>query len=269
MATMVGVDRPSLPRRVSPGPLGSEPEGKLSPSRFALASAPTRGLRPSPRTRERGARTAVPRLPERLAPSPLPLSLREGGFAQDVDLESAVGPVTIAAMTVSRLRLALVAASLVATTASAAQEREGSGVVAADRSAVVACLRESEGTPRACIGAVAVPCAREGSGDRRDAAVECSRREAAVWRERLDFAGRVFAARLESGPRSRLGALQRSWEEYVAQKCALAGELQPASRAPLIQAGCDLRETALRAIEIEALAERLQRAAEPRPRLER
>jgi Lysozyme inhibitor LprI len=244
---------------VSPGP----PPSRLpQPQQGGFGPLPARG--------ERGARTAVPRLPERLAPSPLPLSLRERGFAQDVGLESAVGPVTIAAMTVSRLRFALVAASLVATTASAAaQEREGSGVVAADRSAVVACLRESEGTPRACIGAVAVPCAREGSGDRRDAAVECSRREAAVWRERLDFAGRVVAARLESGPRSRLGALQRSWEEYVSQKCALAGELQPASRAPLMQAGCDLRETALRAIEMEGLAERPQRAAEPRPRLER
>ncbi len=173
-------------------------------------------------------------------------------------------------MIVARLRLALAAASLAAMTACAgAQEREGSGVSPADRSAVAACLRESEDTPRACIGAVAVSCARQGTADRRDAEIECSRREAAVWRERLDFAGRVVTARLGPGPRSRLGALQRSWEGYVAQKCALAGELELASRAPLIQAGCDLRETALRAIEIEALAERPQRADEPRPRLER
>lgn len=173
-------------------------------------------------------------------------------------------------MITSRLRLALAAASLLAAAASApAQERETPGVSPADRNAVAGCLRGSEGTPRACIGAVAVPCAREGAGDRPDAAVECSRREAAAWRERLDFAGRVVATRLAPGPRNRLGVLQRSWEEYAALKCALAGELQPAGRAPLVQAACDLRETALRAIEVEALAERPQRAAEPRPRLER
>lgn len=166
-------------------------------------------------------------------------------------------------------RLALAAALSLSITAVAAQDREGSGVAAADRGAVAACLRESAETPRACIGTVAVPCARQGGGDRRDAEVECGRREGAVWRERLDFAARLAVERLDPGQRSRLVSLQRSWEEYVAQKCALAGELQPASRAPLAQAGCDLREVALRAIEVEELADRRRPAGAQPPRLER
>lgn len=145
----------------------------------------------------------------------------------------------------------------------------GSGVSPADRSAVASCLRESADAPRACIGTIAVSCARDEDGDRRDAAVECSRREADVWRERLDFAARSAAERLDGGQRSRLAALQRSWEAYAAQKCAFAGELQPASRAPLAQSGCDLREVALRAIEMETLTGRRPPAGEARPRIER
>ena len=41
-----------------------------------------------------------------------------------------------------------------------------------------------------------------------------------MWRERLDLALSAFAQRLEAGPRSRLVALQRTWESYAAQKCA-------------------------------------------------
>ena len=143
------------------------------------------------------------------------------------------------------------------------------GISAADRTAIASCVRESGASPRACIGAIAVVCSRQGGTNREEAEVGCSRREAAVWRERLEMAVAVLAQRLDPGARSRLGALQRTWENYVTQKCALVGELEPAARAAVMQAGCELREVALRSLETERLIRRQGRGGDQRPRLER
>jgi hypothetical protein len=121
-----------------------------------------------------------------------------------------------------------------------------------DRALLSACLRESQAAPRACIGTIAVPCVRQGLGGvRTDAEIACARREATLWRERLDAASGAFAQTLDSGQRSRFAALQRSWEAYTAQKCGFLGEMQPPARMAAMQAGCDLQEIAARAIEIE------------------
>ena len=53
-------------------------------------------------------------------------------------------------------------------------------VAEADRAALAVCLRESADAPRACIGSIAVVCARQARGDRREAEIDCSRREAAA-----------------------------------------------------------------------------------------
>jgi hypothetical protein len=140
-------------------------------------------------------------------------------------------------------------------------------VEAEDRASITSCLRESGDAPRACIGTVAVVCStRQGAGDRAETQITCSRREAAVWRERLDMAATVFAGQLEAGLRSRFTAVQRTWESYYAQKCAFLGEVQAPARAAAMQAACELREVAVRAIEVERLA-RVSRdgAAAPRP----
>jgi hypothetical protein len=142
-------------------------------------------------------------------------------------------------------------------------------VTAADRAAIAACVRESGEMPRACIGTIAVVCTRQPGAPRDGVEVECSRREAAVWRERLDLALAAFAQRLESGARSRLSALQRSWEAYSAQKCAFAAEVQPAAKAAAMQAACELREVALRAIEVERGLRRQERPGSRRPQIER
>jgi Lysozyme inhibitor LprI len=167
-----------------------------------------------------------------------------------------------------RPRLPLLLMLALAAPASA-QAPGGSGVTAANRQTIASCVRESGEMPRACIGAIAVVCTRQPNAPRDGDDVACSRREAAVWRERLDFALAGFAQRLDSGARSRLAALQRSWESYVAQKCAFAGEIQPAARAAPMQAGCELREVALRALEVERLMRRDVRPADRRPELHR
>jgi hypothetical protein len=142
-------------------------------------------------------------------------------------------------------------------------------VTTEDRQAIAGCLSESGNMARACIGTVAVVCSRQGGGDPREQGIACSRREAGIWRERLDFAMNLLAQRLESGARSRFAAVQRSWEGYSAQKCAFVAEIQTPERAPVMQAGCELRETALRAIEVERWTRRQGQAERPRPRIQR
>jgi hypothetical protein len=167
------------------------------------------------------------------------------------------------------LRAAFLAFALLAFPAAAQTTPPGGGVTPADRAAIASCVRESGEMPRACIGTIAVVCAREPGTAREGGDVACSRREAAVWRERLDLTLSAFAQRLEAGPRSRLVALQRTWESYAAQKCAFAAEIQPPARAASMQAGCELRETALRAIEIERMTRRQARPGDARPQLHR
>jgi hypothetical protein len=174
----------------------------------------------------------------------------------------------MAAMKRLCLAVSSVAAGLLALVGSGQAQAPGSSVTAADRSTIASCLRDSGQAARTCIGAVAVVCVRQGT-DRDEARVGCARREAAVWRERLDLALRALAQRLESGPRSRLASVQRSWETYAAQKCAFAGEMQPPAQALAMQTGCELRETALRAIAVERLIRRQAQGRSAPPLLER
>jgi len=136
-----------------------------------------------------------------------------------------------------------------------------------DRNAIVACLRDSADAPRSCIGAIAVDCLRQGEGDRREAEIACSRREASVWRERLEAGARALVQGLDSGGRSRLVAVQRSWEAYAAQKCSFAGAVQPPARASVTQAACELREVAERSIELERMARRSAQTRPSRPEI--
>jgi hypothetical protein len=150
-----------------------------------------------------------------------------------------------------------------------AQSPNRGSVTAEDRAAISACVRDSMDRPRACIGTIAVICARQASGDRREAEIACTRREAAVWRERLDISTMALAERLGPGSRSRFAAEQRSWESYVGLKCAFVGEIQPPATAPVMQAGCELRSAAGRAITVEGWVRRLTRGNQPRPQLYR
>jgi len=164
--------------------------------------------------------------------------------------------------------LGLAAVLTLAAPESRAQAPDGN-VTAADRAAIAACMRESANQPRACIGSIAVTCAGQTSGERRETEIACTRREAAVWRERLDFATSALAQRLPSTSRSRFAAVQRSWEEYVALRCAFRGEIETPARAAVMQAGCELRAVAGRAIEIETIARRRMQPAQQQPQLQR
>jgi uncharacterized protein YecT (DUF1311 family) len=165
--------------------------------------------------------------------------------------------------------LALAIAVSTALVAGRAWAQAPSQVTPADRTTIGSCVSESGSAPRGCIGSVAVVCARQAPGDRRDAEIACTRREAAVWRERLDAAVGILGRRLESGPRSRLAALERAWEGFTAQKCGFVAEVQPPARAPVTQAACELREVASHALELERMARGQGPGQSPRPRIER
>lgn len=129
-----------------------------------------------------------------------------------------------------------------------------------DRTAIANCLRESGRAANACIGSIAVVCARQATPATTDTAIACSRRELAVWRERMDAAALAYGRALAPAQRNRFLAVQRSWEGYSAMKCAFQAEMTAPARAGAMLSGCELRETAERAIDIDRLARRQAQA---------
>jgi uncharacterized protein YecT (DUF1311 family) len=141
--------------------------------------------------------------------------------------------------------------TLVALTTTPLAAQTPSPTLAADRAQLVACLRQSGTVATSCIGLVAVACVRAASSDRRAAEHSCARREEAVWRERLGQATQTVTRTMDAGQRSKLASLQVAWEGYVAQKCAFYGASQREGLQLGRQAGCELREVATRALELE------------------
>lgn len=137
-------------------------------------------------------------------------------------------------------------------------------VTAQDRAAIASCLRESGRAANACIGSIAVVCARQATPATTDTAIACSRRELAVWRERMDAAALAYGRALAPAQRNRFLAVQRSWEGYSAMKCAFQAEMTAPARAGAMLSGCELRETAERAIDIDRLARRQAQAGNSR-----
>jgi len=138
----------------------------------------------------------------------------------------------------------------------------------ADRAQMVECLRQAGGALTSCIGSVAVACVATTGVDRRAAEPGCARREEAVWRERLNQVLQLTGRPLDSGQRSRLASLHLAWESYVAQKCSFYGSTQPAALQTGRQAGCELREVANRAIELQrAMPRPAQRRPQTPPRI--
>ena len=129
----------------------------------------------------------------------------------------------------------LAAAFLLVAAAPALAQAPNNSVQSADRLQIASCMRQSAAATAACIGSVAVPCVRAASGDRRDAEIACARREEAVWRERLTLATQMLGRSLDAGG-------------------AFYGSAQPPARSAGLQAGCELREVAQRALEVERFA---------------
>ena len=131
--------------------------------------------------------------------------------------------------------------------AAAPAAAQTSPTLAADRAQLASCLQTNSGS-------IAVACVVAAGTNRNAAEAGCARREEAVWRERLVLAVQQSGRPLDAGQRSRLVALQMSWEGYVAQKCAFYAASQREALQPGRQAGCELREVAARVLELERAA---------------
>lgn len=166
-------------------------------------------------------------------------------------LDRAAPPVMIMTMRQTTL---LATAFLLVSAVPVLAQAPGNTVQPADRLQIASCMRRGAATTAACIGSIAVPCVRAASGDRRDVEIVCARREEAVWRERLTLATQMLGRSLDAGGRSQFTALQLAWEGFAVQKCAFYGSAQPAARSAGLQAGCELREVAQRALEVERFA---------------
>ncbi len=163
-------------------------------------------------------------------------------------LDPAAIGVSMAAMLLPRLALLLLIFGVSPVWA------QGSTTLASDRAQLAACLRDNRAAAPSCIGAVAVACVSAASADRRSAESSCARREETVWRERLTQALQASGRTLDAGQRSRLAALHLTWEGFIAQKCAFYGSTQREGWQLGRQAGCELREVAMRALELERAA---------------
>ena len=142
---------------------------------------------------------------------------------------------------------------------------------AADRATLPACLRDSTGRPESCIGTIVIACLQQQDGPAAARDIACARREQSAWRERLEVSLQAMGRVLDSGQRARLAALQRGFESYTAEKCAFMADLATPARSGSVAGACDLREIALRSLELERQARRLLPAPGPSsgPRLER
>ena len=166
-------------------------------------------------------------------------------------LDRAAPPVMIMTMRQTTL---LATAFLLVSAVPVLAQAPGNTVQPTDRLQIASCMRRGAATTAACIGSIAVPCVRAASGDRRDAEIVCARREEAVWRERLTLATQMLGRSLDAGGRSQFTALQLAWEGFAVQKCACYGSAQLPARSAGLQAGCELREVAQRALEVERFA---------------
>lgn len=137
--------------------------------------------------------------------------------------------------------------------------------LSADRSLMANCLRQGATASGSCIGLIAVACVTAAGQNRREAELGCARREEAVWRERLSLALQATGRPLDAGRRSRLAALHVAWEGYVAQKCAFFASTQREGFQVGRQAGCELREVAQRALELERSVPQATQRQPPSP----
>jgi uncharacterized protein YecT (DUF1311 family) len=122
-----------------------------------------------------------------------------------------------------------------------------------DRSAVETCLdeRAKTGDQERCIGAVADTCLEKGDDLSTHGMADCSRREHAVWDERLNRIYRKLMRELDNSTRIRLREMQRAWIAFEEKKCTLHHVAEPGSASIPMMAYCSMTETGRQALFLE------------------
>jgi uncharacterized protein YecT (DUF1311 family) len=114
------------------------------------------------------------------------------------------------------------------------------------------CLVDAKDEKIACLGRLQKPCLEEPGGETTGGMVECSRDERELWAARADTASAAIAARLAPARLKLFNAAEKAWRDYRDASCAYDSSIYDGgSLERVIVADCLLRETALRAIDLE------------------
>jgi uncharacterized protein YecT (DUF1311 family) len=124
---------------------------------------------------------------------------------------------------------------------------------AADRAAVETCLTEKAKTQEqeGCIGVIADACLEKGDDPSTHGMADCSRREHAVWDERLNRSYRKFMREADNATRTKLREMQRAWIAFEEKKCAFHYVAEPGSASIPMTAYCSMTETGRQALFLE------------------
>jgi uncharacterized protein YecT (DUF1311 family) len=143
----------------------------------------------------------------------------------------------------------LAAVGLVLTITSSVAER--AKLDPRDVKAVQDCLnsdRAGEHSGEPCIGVVADPCIEDSKNQSTAGRVGCAERERVVWDHILNDTFRLLRENLDNKQNVKLRDMQRAWVTSHDRSCGFFYDLFQGTMAAPMQAYCQLRETARRAM---------------------
>ncbi|MEO1331508.1 MAG: lysozyme inhibitor LprI family protein [Pseudomonadota bacterium] len=151
------------------------------------------------------------------------------------------------------LSLAFSQAVFVASSATGAELHDPNAAYAV----VSRCLSDARADPaaaRACIGVASTPCGRDARGDRVIAEAKCVAAEGSAWDRALNEDYGRARARLDAAGRRVLLDAQRKWLAFRDAGCAVWASAEAGDRGRARRLDCLRTQTALRTIDLRALA---------------
>ena len=121
---------------------------------------------------------------------------------------------------------------------------------AADSATVQSCIKSASDRPQRerCIGIIADPCAEQPDAESTAGQLACAAREFAVWDDILNETYRRLRAALDARQKVKLRGMQRAWIESRERSCAFYWDFFRGTMASPMNAFCNNRETARRAL---------------------
>ena len=121
---------------------------------------------------------------------------------------------------------------------------------AADSAAVQSCIKSAANGSQLerCIGIIADPCADQPGAESTAGQVACAARENAVWDDILNETYRRLRDALDAQQKNKLRIMQRAWIDSRTRSCAFYWDFFRGTMASPMNAFCNNRETARRAL---------------------
>lgn len=127
----------------------------------------------------------------------------------------------------------------------------------ADRATVQKCLDEKIAASEereGCVGVIADPCLEKSEDPSTFGMADCSRREYAVWDDRLNETYRKLMKELDAKQQRELRELQRAWIAFSDRKCGFHRVMQPEGSIIIpIAAYCAMQEVGRQATFLETM----------------